>query len=87
MVEAAPGEAMLELQSAFGVLALLLLAWASGENRHAVSLRQAAIGLVVTFVTAVALIKLPVVAHALMGAIVGVITWGDYIKSMKPQPG
>jgi concentrative nucleoside transporter, CNT family len=67
---------MLQLQSAFGVLALLLLAWAWGENRHAVSLRQAAVGLLVTFVTALALIKLPVVAHA-FGAIndaVGVIS-------------
>jgi CNT family concentrative nucleoside transporter len=55
---------MLQLQSAFGVFALLAIAWALGENRRAVSLRQAAIGLVVTVLTAVALIKLPVVAHA-----------------------
>ena len=55
---------MLQLQSAFGVLALLALAWGFGENRGAVSLRQAAIGLAVTFVAAVALIKLPFVAHA-----------------------
>src|ERR1041384_516952 len=59
---------MLQLQSAFGVLALLAIAWALGENRRAVSLRQAAIGLVATFVTAVVLLKLPVVAHA-FGAI------------------
>ena len=59
---------MLQLQSAFGVLALLAIAWALGENRRAVSLRQAAIGLVVTFVTALVLIKLPLVAHA-FGAI------------------
>ncbi|MGO8910245.1 MAG: NupC/NupG family nucleoside CNT transporter [Bradyrhizobium sp.] len=59
---------MLQLQSAFGIFALLALAWAFGENRHAVSLRQAAIGLGVTLLTAVALIKLPVVAHA-FGAI------------------
>jgi CNT family concentrative nucleoside transporter len=39
---------MLQLQSAFGVLALLLLAWAWGENRQAVSLLQAAVGLIVT---------------------------------------
>src|SRR6202171_1060152 len=58
------GGIMLQLQSAFGVLALLALAWAFGENRGAVSLRQAAIGLAVTFVAAVALIKLPFVAHA-----------------------
>ncbi|MEK9283388.1 MULTISPECIES: nucleoside transporter C-terminal domain-containing protein [unclassified Bradyrhizobium] len=59
---------MLRLQSALGIFALLLIAWALGENRRAVSTRQAAIGLVVTFVTAVVLLKLPVVAHA-FGAI------------------
>jgi CNT family concentrative nucleoside transporter len=59
---------MLQLQSAFGVFALLAVAWAFGENRRAVSLRQAAIGLGVTFLTALALIKLPFVAHA-FGAI------------------
>jgi concentrative nucleoside transporter, CNT family len=55
---------MLQLQSAFGVFALLAVAWAFGENRRAVSLRQAAIGLAATFLAALALIKLPFVAHA-----------------------
>ncbi len=55
---------MLQLQSAFGVFALLAIAWAFGENRRSVSPRQAAIGLAVTLLTAVALIKLPVVARA-----------------------
>jgi CNT family concentrative nucleoside transporter len=59
---------MLQLQSAFGVVALLGIAWAFGENRGAVSLRQAAVGLLVTFLTALALIKIPAVAHA-FGAI------------------
>ena len=59
---------MLQLQSAVGVAALLALAWALGENRRAVSPRQATVGLVVTFATAVVLIKLPVVAHV-FGAI------------------
>src|SRR6201996_3301434 len=54
---------MLQLQSAFGVLALLLLAWAFGENRRAVSLRQAAIGLVATVLTAILLIKVPLVTR------------------------
>src|SRR6204780_1968081 len=62
------GGHMLQLQSAFGVFALLAVAWAFGENRRAVSLRQAAIGLGVTLLTAVALIKLPFDAHA-FGAI------------------
>jgi len=59
---------MLQLQSAFGVVALLAIAWACSENRRAVSLRQAAIGLAATLATAVVLLKLPVVARA-FGAI------------------
>ena len=59
---------MLQLQSAFGVLALLAIAWAISENRRAVSLRQMAVGLAVTIVTALVLLKLPPVAKA-FGAI------------------
>src|ERR1700757_820460 len=59
---------MLQLQSAFGIVALLAIAWALAENRREVSARQAAIGLAVTFVTAIVLIKLPFVA-AVFGAI------------------
>jgi CNT family concentrative nucleoside transporter len=55
---------MLQLQSAFGIFALLAIAWGFGENRRAVSMRQAAIGLAVTLATAIVLIKLPLVAHA-----------------------
>jgi CNT family concentrative nucleoside transporter len=55
---------MLQLQSAFGVLALLVIAWALSESRRAVSLRQMAVGLAVTIVTALVLIKLPPVARA-----------------------
>jgi len=67
---------MLQLQSAFGVLALLGIAWAFGENRRHVSLKQVAIGLGATLLTAIVLLKLPVVARA-FGAIndvVGVIS-------------
>jgi concentrative nucleoside transporter, CNT family len=63
-----PGVIMLQLQSALGIFALLAIAWGFGEDRGAVSIRQAAIGLAVTFATAVILIKLPLVAHA-FGAI------------------
>lgn len=66
---------MLQLQSAFGVLALLGIAWALAENRRHVSLRQAATGLVATLLTAIVLLKISAVAHA-FGAIndvVGVI--------------
>jgi CNT family concentrative nucleoside transporter len=59
---------MLQLQSAFGIVALLAIAWALGENRGAVSLRQTALGLAATILTAIILIKIPVVAHA-FGAI------------------
>src|SRR5215468_4550964 len=55
---------MLQLQSAFGIFALLATAWAMSEKRRAVSIRQAAIGLAVTLLTALVLIKLPVVARA-----------------------
>src|ERR1700722_15231191 len=67
---------MLQLQSAFGVLALLAIGWACGENRRAVSLRQTAIGLTVTLLTAIGLIKLPLVAHAFgaINAAVGAIS-------------
>ena len=61
---AAFGGHMLQLQSAFGIVALLAIAWAFSENRGAVSLRQAAIGVAVTLVTAVILIKLPFVTRA-----------------------
>src|ERR1700753_3412177 len=62
------GGIMLQLQSLFGIFVLLALAWALGENRRAVSIRQTLIGLVATAITAVVLIKLPIVAHA-FGAI------------------
>jgi CNT family concentrative nucleoside transporter len=55
---------MLHLQSLLGVFALLGLAWLISENRAAVAWRQAAIGLVVTFVTALVLLKLPGAARA-----------------------
>jgi concentrative nucleoside transporter, CNT family len=55
---------MLQLQSAFGIVALLAIAWALGENRRAVSIKQAALGLAVTLLTAVILIKIPIIARA-----------------------
>ena len=61
------GDLMLQLQSAFGIVALLAFAWVISENRRAVSLKQAAIGLAVTLVTAIILIKLPFVARGVRG--------------------
>jgi CNT family concentrative nucleoside transporter len=46
-------------QSLLGVFALLALAWAFGENRRAVSLKEAAAGLALTAALAVLLLKLP----------------------------
>jgi CNT family concentrative nucleoside transporter len=67
---------MLQLQSAFGVFALLMIAWSFGENRGAVSFRQVAIGVATTFCTAILLLKLPGVAHAfdVINDAVGAIT-------------
>lgn len=55
---------MLQLQSAFGIVTLLAIAWALGENRRDVSFKQTALGLIVTVVTAIVLIKIPLVARA-----------------------
>ncbi|MBI5131410.1 MAG: nucleoside:proton symporter [Rhodopseudomonas palustris] len=55
---------MLQLQSGFGIFALLMLAWAFGEHRDRVSLRQIAVGLAVTLATAALMLKLPGAAHA-----------------------
>ena len=58
---------MQELQSAFGMVALLAIAWILSENRRAVSMRQAAIGLAVTFASAVLFLKVPQASVAFSG--------------------
>ncbi len=55
---------MQHLQSALGIIALLAIGWAISEDRRAVSWKQAAIGLAVTFATAVLLLKVPGVTSA-----------------------
>jgi CNT family concentrative nucleoside transporter len=50
---------MQQLQSAFGMVALLAIAWIISEDRRVVSFRQAAVGLAVTFATAVLFLKVP----------------------------
>jgi len=50
---------MQNLQSAFGIFALLAIAWIVSEDRRGVAWTQAAIALLVTFVTAVVLLKVP----------------------------
>jgi CNT family concentrative nucleoside transporter len=55
---------MQQLQSAFGVFALVAIAWGLSENRGAISWRQAASGLVLTFGAALLLLKVPHVTAA-----------------------
>ena len=55
---------MLQLQSVFGIFALLAIAWAFSENRRAVNMRQAAIGLAVTVLLAVVFMLSPWMAQA-----------------------
>src|SRR4051812_22459878 len=59
---------MQHLQSLLGILALLALAWVISENRRAVAWRSVAVGLLLTFLTALILLKVPGVARA-FGAI------------------
>lgn len=58
---------MQQLQSVLGIFALLGFAWAISENRRAVSWKQAAIGLLATFGTALLLLKVPGVKTAFAG--------------------
>src|SRR4029453_3290288 len=50
---------MQNLQSAFGIFALLALAWIVSEDRRGVAWTQAGVALLVTFATAVILLKVP----------------------------
>jgi concentrative nucleoside transporter, CNT family len=59
---------MQHLQSLLGILALVALAWVISENRRAVAWRSVAAGLLLTFLTALILLKVPAVARA-FGAI------------------
>jgi CNT family concentrative nucleoside transporter len=55
---------MQNLQSALGVFALVVFAWAVSENRRAVSLRRIGAGLAVTLVLAVLFLKVPPITRA-----------------------
>jgi len=56
---------MQSLQSAFGLLAFVGIAWALGENRRAASWRVAAAGIAAQLILAVLLLKLPPLEAAL----------------------
>src|SRR6201994_2966917 len=58
-IEGSRKESMQNVQSIFGIFALLAIAFAISENRRAVAWRQAAIGLAVTVVFAVLMLKIP----------------------------
>jgi concentrative nucleoside transporter, CNT family len=66
---------MQNIQSAFGIFALLALAFLISENRRLVSWRQAAIGLAITFVLAVLMLKIPQLqaAFSVIGDVVDAI--------------
>jgi concentrative nucleoside transporter, CNT family len=55
---------MLQLQSALGIVAVVVFAWAISENRRAVSWQRAGIGVAVTIVLAVLFLKVPPVTAA-----------------------
>jgi concentrative nucleoside transporter, CNT family len=55
---------MPNLQSALGVVAILALAWLISENRRAVPWRPVGIGLAVTFVLALLMLKVPQTKYA-----------------------
>ena len=50
---------MQNLQSALGVVALIVFAFAISENRRAVSLKRVAVGLLVALVLAALFLKVP----------------------------
>jgi CNT family concentrative nucleoside transporter len=58
---------MQQLQSALGVIALLGLAWAIGEQRRNVQWKSAGVALLVTLVTALLLLKVPQIGLAFAG--------------------
>lgn len=55
---------MAQLQSVFGIVALLAVAWALSESRRAVDWKQTLIALAVTLVTALVLFKVPYATKA-----------------------
>ncbi len=58
---------MPQLQSALGVVVLLVFAWAISENRRALNVKSAAVALLVTVVTALLLLKVPQIKIAFAG--------------------
>ena len=59
-------DALLQLQSALGILALLVIAWALSENRRAVRLRPIVAGVVLQLLIAALALKLPLIKAGFM---------------------
>jgi len=76
---------MQQLQSAFGMFGLLAIAWALSERRGAVSWRQAAIGLAVTFACATLFLKLPQVTVVFAGINQAVDAIADATRPAPPS--
>ena len=72
---------MQQVQSAFGMAALLAIAWLISENRRAVSLRQAAAGLALTFASAVLFLKVPGTTAVFFGINRGVNALAEATKA------
>ena len=64
---------MLQLQSAFGLVALLLIAWVASEQRRRGAWRVALTGVALQLVLGAAMLKVPAIAGA-VGAVNGLVT-------------
>ena len=64
---------MLQLQSAFGLVALLLIAWVASEQRRRGAWRVALTGIALQLVLGAAMLKVPAIAGA-VGAVNGLVT-------------
>ena len=64
---------MLQLQSAFGLVALLLVAWVASEQRRRGAWRVALTGIALQLVLGAAMLKVPAIAGA-VGAVNGLVT-------------
>src|SRR5262245_20603901 len=72
---------MLQLQSAFGIFALLAIAFAFSESHRAVSVSKAAVGIVATLLTALVFLKVPQVTDAMAAVNHAVDTIGNATRA------
>jgi CNT family concentrative nucleoside transporter len=72
---------MEHLQSAFGIVALLVIAWLFGENRRAVSFKSVLVNLAITVALAAALLKVPLLREIFASANVVVDAISDATRA------